>query len=237
MTRSRYPINESIIRLLRALEGKAIASDTPGVIPGEYLNENEAWSDIAELFEGSLPGETLHLPAAGVPFASVVEANAGTSNTVVLSPASHSWAHEYGGIYVSTGTASQAFTASTWAKITGAFQNYMPNSGGEINCDWNDDRIIINEVGTYWAGYYLSLYSDGEARTIVDAEVFASGSACEATKSRGQWTVTGSYVFLAGGAYIDIPVSGYYVDLRLNPSASISIGANTAQLYVEKAVG
>lgn len=237
MTRSRYSINEAIIRILRALEGKALTSDQPGVIPGEYLSENEAWSDLAELFEGSLPNETLHLPSAGIPFASVVEANAGTSNTVVMSPASHSWSHEYGGIYVSTGTASQSFTASSWIKITGAFQNFAEDSGGEINCDWNDDRIIINEMGTYFAGYNLSLYTDGDAMTTVDAEVFASGTALTSTRSRAQWIVTGSYAFVSGGNFIDIPVSGYYVDVRLNVSNTIQVGVNTAQLYIQKAVG
>ena len=154
-----------------------------------------------------------------------------------MSPASHGWVHEYGGIYVQTGTASQAFTAGVWTKITGAFQNYAENSGAEINCDWNDDRIIINEVGEYFAGYNISLYTDGAAMTTVDVQVFASGSACPATMSKGQWVVSGSYAFISGGNFIDIPVSGYYVDLRLRPSTSISIGANTAQLYVQKAVG
>jgi hypothetical protein len=234
MTRSRYSVVEALNRWLRVLEGKAVASDSDD-IPGEILSENDVWSDIAELWEDSLPGETLHLPAAGVPFASVEEANAGVSNTVVLSPASHGWAHEWGGIYINTGSVNQDFTASTWGKITGAFQNYMEDSGGEINCDWNDDRIIINELGTYLVDYDLCGYSDGTARTLIDAEVFLSGSAAVSTRSRAELLLTGSYFNLSGGAYVEIPVSGYYVDVRLNPSSGLTIRLDVGQLRVQKA--
>jgi len=234
MTRSRYNITEAINRLLRVLEGKALTSDTPSVIPGEVLSYNDAWSDLAELFEGSLPNETLHLPAAGVPFASVEEANAGTSNTVVLSPASHGWSHEWGGIYINTGS-SQAFTATTWVKITGSFQTYMENSGGEITCDWNDDRIIINEKGTYLLDWNLTLYTDGQARSTVEAMIFVSGSAAPATRGKTEWIVTGSYVAFSGGGYVDIPVSGYYVDVRLYPSNTLTIRPDVGQLRVQKA--
>ena len=243
MTRSRYSVKESLNRLLRLFEGSPLTADTPNVIPGEVLSENEALSDFVELLEGSLPSQTATLPSslsvgsASLPFASVVEANAGTSDTVVLSPASHSWAHEYGGIYINTGSADQAFTASTWTKITGAFQAFMEDSGGEINCDWNDDRIIINEAGTYFISYNVYLYSDGAARSLVDAEVFVSGSAALATRSRGEYIVTGSYIGLSAGGYVDIPISGYYVDLRLNPNANLTIRADTGQLMVHKAVG
>lgn len=237
MSRSRYSIKEALNRLLRVMEGKAITSDLPGVIPGEVLSEDEAFSDLAELWEGSLPGETLSLPAAGIPFASVTEANAGSSTTTVMSPGAHSWAHEYGGIYVSTGTASQSFTAGSWIKITGAFQNYMLDSGAEIDCDWNDDRIIINEVGTYLISYNLSLYSDGPAKTTVDVQVYVSGTAQPQTRSRGQLLVTGSYVFVSGDGEVSIPVIDYPVDLRVNVSDSLSAGVNTGQLLVQKMIG
>jgi hypothetical protein len=237
MTRSRYSENESLIRLLKVMEGKQLTSDTPNVIPGEVLSTNESLSDMAELWEGSLPDETLHIPYAGLPFASVVEANAGTSNVVLLSPASHSWAHEYGGIYISTGSSLQAFTANTWTKITGAFQFYMQNSGAEINCDWNDDRIIINEIGTYFISWNLSLYTDGSAYTTIDAAPSVSGTVDITARNRSQWVVTGSYVAFGGGAHIDVPNSGFYVDLRLRASASISITPFAGQLMVQKMVG
>jgi hypothetical protein len=240
MTRSRYNKKESLNRLLRVLEDKALTSDQPDVIPGEVLSEDEALSDLAELFENSLPNETLHLPTTGIPFASVIEANeisSLASNTVVISPASHHWAHEYGGIYINTGTTSQAFTANTWSKVTGAFQYYMDNSGGEINCDWNDDRIIIYEKGTYFIGYDVTLYSDGVARSYVDVATSTSGTVNVSNRSRGEFIVTGSYLHLSGGAHIDIPVSGYYVDLRIRPSVDLTIGPNCGQLFVTKMVG
>jgi hypothetical protein len=237
MTRSRYNVKESLNRWLKVMEDKALTSDTPNVIPGEVLSEDEAWSDIAELWEGSLPNETLHIPIAGLPFASVVEANAGTSNVVLLSPASHTWAHEYGGIYINTGSTLQSFTANTWTKITGAFQFYMENSGSEINCDWNDDRIIINEIGTYFISWNLSLYTDGDAYTTIDSAPSVSGTVDISARVRSQWIVTGSYVAFGGGAYIDVPNSGFYVDLRLRASTTALITPFAGQLMVQKMVG
>lgn len=242
MTSSRYSTNISIYRILKALQGKAIPSDTQD-IPPVLLPENESLSELAELMEGSLPGETATLPSGftvsygSLPLASVEEANEGTSNEVVLTPASHSWAHEYGGIYITTGSVSQSFTANTWAKLTGTFQNYMEDSGGEINCDWNDDRIIINEVGTYFIAYNISLYTDGAAGSFVDAATSVSGTVSVSNRARSSWHTSGSYVSLSGGAHIDIPTSGYYVDLRLRTSANLTVRADTGQLMVTKMVG
>src|SRR5512139_682970 len=103
MARSRYNFEVALNRILRKLEDKPETSDTQ-YLSGEILNQEDAMSDIAELFEGSLPNETLHLPAAGLPFATVAQANAGTASDVIISPESHTWAHEYAGIYGHTGT-------------------------------------------------------------------------------------------------------------------------------------
>lgn len=237
MSRSRYNKKESLNRILRKLQNEPLTSDTPDVIPGEVLSEDEALSDLAELFEGSLPGETLTLPSAGLPFASVDEANLGVATAVVLSPASHTWAHEYGGIFISTGTVSIPYTANTWTKITGSFQLYMEDSGAEITSNWENDRITVNEVGVYLVTWDLSLYTDGTARSTVDAEIFTSGSAQPQTRARGEWIVTGSYVHLSGGGYVVIPTIAYPVDIRLNPSANLTIRAEVGQLMVQKMVG
>ena len=246
MTRSRYSTNESINRILRALQGEPLTADTPNVIPGEVLSEDAALSDIAELLEGSLPGETPTIPSgftvsyASLPFASVVQANATPTeavNTVILSPASHHWAHEFGGIYINTGSATQSFTANTWAKLTGSFQGYMTDSGAEINSDWNDDRIIVYDKGDYFVSYNICLYTDGAAGSYVDAEIYLSGTPALSTRSRATWHTTGSYITLSAGAHVDIPVSGYYVDLRLRPSASLVIRADAGQLQVQRSVG
>jgi hypothetical protein len=235
MTRSRYNKRESLNRIVRKLHGDPIVSDTKDVIPGEVLSEDEALSDLAELLEGSLPGETLALPAAV--FASVDEANVGAATNVVLSPASHSWAHEYGGIYVSTGTVAIPYTASVWTKITGTFKNYMLDSGAEIISNWENDRVTVNEVGTYWAGWNLSVYTDGAARSLIDAKVFVSGSAQDQTMSRAEVLLTGSYSHFSGGGYVDVPAIGYPIDIRLMPSANLTIRVESGQLVVQKMVG
>jgi len=64
LTRQRYNVTESWNRILRLLEGKAIPTDQPGGIVGDVLSENQAISDLAELFAGSLPNETLSFPPA-----------------------------------------------------------------------------------------------------------------------------------------------------------------------------
>jgi hypothetical protein len=64
MTRQRYSIKESLNRILRLFENKAIPTDAPEAVTGEVLSENEAFSDLAELFAGSLPGEQATLPSS-----------------------------------------------------------------------------------------------------------------------------------------------------------------------------
>lgn len=66
MARQRYSIVEAVNRILRSLKGTVIPTDAPNTLSGEILSENDAWSDIAELLEGSLPNETLTLPQAVV---------------------------------------------------------------------------------------------------------------------------------------------------------------------------
>jgi len=62
MTRQRYDKKEAINRILRSLEGEPIYSDAPNTLIGDVLSENEALSDIAEIMEGSLPGEAGIVP-------------------------------------------------------------------------------------------------------------------------------------------------------------------------------
>ena len=63
MARQRYSIVESINRFLRLFQGETV-SEQPGALPPIFLSEDEAWSDIAELFNNSLPGQTLALPTS-----------------------------------------------------------------------------------------------------------------------------------------------------------------------------
>src|SRR5512139_3748344 len=64
MTRQRYSSKESWNRIVRLFEGKPVPTDAPGAVTGEVLSEDAAISDLAELFAGSLPGETLSFPSS-----------------------------------------------------------------------------------------------------------------------------------------------------------------------------
>ena len=86
MPYQRYSVKEALNRFFRLWSNNAPPSDAPGSLSGEMFSEDEAWSNIAELFAGSLPGVTFTIP--------VVLANAIAAQQ----------AHRYGGIYVATGT-------------------------------------------------------------------------------------------------------------------------------------
>ena len=64
MTRRRYSKKESWNRWLSTLKGVLPNSDQPDTLPGEILSEDEALSDMVELWAGSLPGESLTFPNA-----------------------------------------------------------------------------------------------------------------------------------------------------------------------------
>lgn len=239
MTRQRYNLNESINRILRIYEGKAVATDEPHTMQGEILSIDEAVSDLAELLAGSLPDETL---GVGVVFASVDEANAGSSNTVVLSPASHSWAHEYGGIYISTGTNSSPFNtlaANTWTKITGSFKGTMLDSGGEIYCHPAQDRVVVNEVGTYFVSYHVDILNMGTA-TVFSGLIYSDTTERRATQSYASFgasgTVDGSKA-LVGYGMVAVAASGTAISLYLNAVAATKYQIAAGQLTVQKMVG
>lgn len=63
MSRRNYNITESLNRILRSFKGLS-QNDEPGTLAGEILSDNQAYSDLAELLNGSLPGEILLLPEA-----------------------------------------------------------------------------------------------------------------------------------------------------------------------------
>lgn len=58
----RYSVKESLQRILLVLTGKPSTDDTPETLSGDSFSEDESFSQIAELLQESLPGETLHFP-------------------------------------------------------------------------------------------------------------------------------------------------------------------------------
>jgi hypothetical protein len=60
----RYSVKESLNRIYRLFNGNPSPSDALDSLSGEIYSEDTVWSRIAELFAGSLPGETATLPSA-----------------------------------------------------------------------------------------------------------------------------------------------------------------------------
>jgi len=241
MTRQRYNVTESLNRILRLFQGKAIPTDVPGVVTGDVLPTEKALSDLTELLGGSLPNETAELPASLV--ATVDEANADTStiNTRAMTPVSHQWAHEYGGIFVSTGTASspnQIIVASLWTQITGTFKGAGLDSGAEIVCNPGNDRIVINELGTYFVAYHVDILNRGVASNF-EMMVYAGTYQQNQTRSYAELgasgTVDASKSLVAfGNVYA---TTGTVIALYAYTNVAVTIKVATAQLLVQRNVG
>ncbi len=67
MTIQKYSIEESLERILRVLTGNVPSSDTPNGLAGEVRSWNISLSQLAELMQGSLPGEIFTLPSGDSP--------------------------------------------------------------------------------------------------------------------------------------------------------------------------
>lgn len=253
MTRSRYTFEEALNRILRTLEGKALAVDTPEVVTGELLNKENAASDLSELLDNSLPGETLTIPTAIInavnsnlpaattsvagiaQLADVDEANAGTSQNTILTPEGHSWAHEFGGIY-STGTVSQTFAQDTWTKVTGTFQFAMNNSGSEVTCNYYNDRLVLNESGSYFVPYQVDLFCHGDA-VRVQAKLFVDSVPSDLSLGYITLPASGSVAQLQGYGIVSVTGTVTAVDIRLAFAAGNDVTYKAARLAAFKQVG
>ena len=118
--RQRYSKKEAFNRITRAFQsGNLVSDDTEGAVTGELLSENQAVSDLAEILNDSLPGETPTVPDAIR--ATVAEAEAGTNDTKAVTPLGLTGAMgavvstlvEHGHIYTSTGSVSTLRALST----------------------------------------------------------------------------------------------------------------------------
>lgn len=212
-TRQKYSLNEAINRILRSLKGEAIPSDAPESLSGEIESINIAVSDIAELLEGSLPGESGTLPSGisvavgNLPSSSTTakgiietatnaEASAGTDTERAVTPAGLAAGLEsligsvveYGEIYNnSTGTAVVSLSTS-WTKITGSYQSNGLSSTN-ITPDYANDRITVNHVGTLFVGIQASF--SGGANAVVEGAVYLDGARQESIRFRRKLGATG----------------------------------------------
>ncbi len=249
MTRQKYSINEAWNRILRAFQGKAATSEQPDTLDGKLLSVNQAVSDLAELAVGSLPNEAGELPAgisvpvANLPSASTsakgiieiateAEAVSGSSTTLAVTPAGLTAHQDYAllehldfaSIYNnSTGSVVVSFSTS-WQKLTGSFQ------GDGIHCshtapDWANDKIVLNGVGTFFAGFQLSF--SGGNNAVIEAALYLDGARQESIRFRRKLGAGGDVG--SASAQGVIQTTGSNMDLEIYVRAD----ADTPDLKVE----
>ena len=213
MAWQRYSTKEALNRTLRSLIGTDIPSDEPGTLTGDILSEDEANSGIAEILEGSLPGETAAIPPGFL----------GPLQTSV------SGFIEHGHVWVSTGTVSQDLSTS-WLKPTGIFTDNGLSSSN-VTPTYGSDLIDIDLPGTYFVSINASVEGDG-------AYVLKGAAYIDGTRQDG--IMIDEYMGASGSsktvnAYGTVSVTGSNSELELYLLASggtPSIKVNTASLMV-----
>jgi hypothetical protein len=200
MPYQRYSIKEALNRFFRLWSSDPPPSDIPNSLPGNLFSEDEAWSNIAELFAGSHPDVTFSIPTA-------------LANAIAAQQA-----HRYGGIYVATGTATQALTTS-WQKITGSFQNNTVSSS-YVTPEYEFDHLYITEAGVYFVEMQLSF--SGIPNATYDCAVYKNGVRQEQIRFRQELSVSGSVS--SASAHGIVNITGAAVALEIY---AVSDGSNT----------
>jgi hypothetical protein len=213
MAYQRYSVKEALNRFFRLWSGNAPSSDAPESLSGDVFSEDEAWSNIAELFGGSLPGETLSLPSA------------------VADAVSADQAHEYGEIYISTGTVTMVVGTSL-TKVTGSF-HVNGLSSDNIAPDFNDDRIIINDVGTFFVNFQLA-FSGSNAITYT-LQAYLDDVPQPQIKTIRKLNASGDVGSCSAIGLIQVTGSATGLEIYVQASSgSSNFKIEAGQLYVEK---
>lgn len=149
MTVQRYSEEESVQRIYRLLKGETLSNDAPETLTGDKLSTNESLSRIAELLQGSLPGEAASLPSSIGRYGSMYGNNVTIVVDVVVS----------GTFYLVSGTVTQ-----------GELNGFTFGAGG---------KLFVQEEGNYLITYSLGLFtpsiSNVESAVLLDG-VLVSGS-------------------------------------------------------------
>jgi hypothetical protein len=239
-----YSSNEALERIYKMLSAAVNPNDTEGFLG--QMPFDEALTRIAQLLENSLGSATFDFPdvaAASETFAGVIEladvdeANARYADalgTRALTPEGHHWAHEYGGMYVVTGTADQSFTGDSWVKVTGTFYNEMPDSGESY---LSGDGLVLSEPSAYFVNYQVSWWTWSGGTPITQVETFMNGTAQPQTKSSVTFGSSGTVNSVSGCGFVDVISGSYAIDLRVNTSATSTIHIDSAQVTAIKMIG
>ena len=147
MPAQRYSRNEAVERIYRTFRGDTL-NETPTTLPGERYSVDEAWSRLAELLQGSLPGENAYLP-----------------NAVSM---------QYGQVYAepSTGTSTSLITG-TWTQLA-VFESDGLSSNG-VTPDQANDQITLTIAGVYFVNFGVSLEAPNGTATAYHLEVALDG--------------------------------------------------------------
>lgn len=188
MSRQRYSIQESLNRILRSLQGKNPPSDQPWSISPQVLSKDEALSDLAELFAGSLPGQTMFNDNLSGRYAQI-----------------------YGeGV---TGT-SQSLLSGTWTSLLG-FTDAGEYTDGLVP-DPNNNRIFVTKGGAYHISCGLSFTADSGDPTTMHFEINVGGTRYENVSARRGIGATGAIIgntFTSGILSINAGLTGTSVSV------------------------
>ena len=212
MTRQRYSKKEAWNRILRLWQGETFSSDAPETVPGEILSEDEALSDLAELFAGSLPGATASIPS------------------VVSVTGTASRQDEFGQIYSALDSINGFYPTGTWTTLpiftTGSFSSTL------VTNDYANNRLVLNAAGHYFAWYDVSANATADATYIIRAAV--NGTIQSQTCAVfNPITVlnTGTYS-IGDGGILNIESTPANLDLRILPDSTGSFNVSAAVLRV-----
>jgi len=188
MTDWSYSKKEALNRILRILKGAPEPTDTEEVLVGNVLSEDEALSDIAQVLAGTLPDTAGNIPRALV---------------------------RYGAIWTWTGTAQLTTVGTTFSKITGSFQNNGNYYG--VTPDCANDRIVINDVGTYFVQWQMSYYGSSDVEYSV--EPYNSNIGIPQARATTCPAVSGSATSMSGVGFTYVSGTAATIDLRVKASA------------------
>ena len=233
--RQRYSKKEAFNRITRAFQsGNLVSDDTEGAVTGELLSENQAVSELAEILNDSLPGETPTVPDAIR--ATVAEAEAGTNDTKAVTPLGLNGAMgavvstlvEHGQVYCTGSAVSQALSTS-WLKPTGVF-TADGLSSTNVTPSYSSDQVSIQLPGTYLVGVQASL--NGGAGYTIRGTVFM-GDAEQPQLAFEENMVSGTTASCSAIGTISTTGTNSVVDLRFRSSGGTpTIALDTASLQI-----
>lgn len=180
MTRQRYSAKESINRILRTFENKTPISDQPDSLTGEVLSSDEALSDLAELFAGSLPNETATLPSA-----------VSVTTTNIPAGTYAAYGHNHAGVYANV---FHTHSVTGTATVTDTY-----------NASMTDELIICNKVtamtvnlpAATGSGHKLAVANINAGQVTVDGNLSETING-ETTQLIDQWACMDIIDYVSG---------------------------------------